>query len=400
MISRETPLIACPKLAIEIAGPGSGMVPQSMPRFEFFPEDDPSPAPPLDPVHTLEQHLRAGFSGDLALDLVLNDLVSRAAEATGASAAALALVRGEDMVCRAKTGKLAPELGAPVSPRDGLSGDCLKTHQPQISDDTQIDSRVDPDVSRRLGIRSILIVPVFEWSGDDPDSNSDSKGRFAGVLEVFSTTPAAFGRDEQKTLEKFADECARIRQDVLELTPHKPKASAGSLAEIALPRILEAENHAPEIVEHDLTLPGFVQAVPPPSPSYDFWTLFLGTLAIIAIIGVSFVIGYRIGWVHPTASRAQIAQPQPVDPQPVEPAAASAPATTKPARAKAVARSARPVRSEDAPPLGDDLVVYEKGKEIYRLKGDPAKPKQAKATGDAVVPASSTSKIPDPKQPR
>jgi hypothetical protein len=381
------------------------MVPQSMPRFEFFPEEDPTPAP-LDPAHTLEQHLRAGFSGDLALDLVLNDLVSRAAEATGASAAALALVRGDDMVCRAKTGKLAPELGAPVSPRDGLSGDCLKTHQPQISDDTEIDSRVDPDVSRRLGIRSILIVPVFDSSGDDTDSNTDTKGRFAGVLEVFSTTPAAFGPDEQKTLEKFAEECARIRQDVLELTPHKPKASPISLSEIALPRILEAETQAPEIVEHDFTLPGFGPAAPPPpSSSYDFWTLFLGTLAILAIIGVSFVIGYRIGWVHPTASRAQIAQPQPADPEPVEPAATSAPSTTKPARAKAVPRSARPVKSEsakseDAPPLGDDLVVYEKGKVIFRLKSDTPKTKQAKAAGDAVVPASSTSKIADPKQPR
>ena len=385
-----------------IAGSGSGMIPQSMSRFEFFPEDDPTPDPSPDPAHTLEQHLRAGFSGDLALDLVLNDLVGRAAEATRASAAALALVRGDDMVCRAATGELAPDLGAPVSPRDGLSGDCLKTHQPQISDDTEFDSRVDPDVSRRLGIRSILIVPVFDRSSDDTidnsnNNNNDTKARFAGVLEVFSTAPGAFGPAEQQALEKFADECARIRQDVLELTPHKPKASLSSLSEIALPRILEAVPALPGIVEHDRALPGFAPSVPPPSPSYDFWTLFMGALAILAIIAVSFLIGYRIGWVHPAAPRAQVAQPLAVDPEPVESTATSAPATTKPVRAKSAARSARRMTSEDAAPLGDDLVVYEKGKEIYRLKGDPAKPKQAKATGDAVVPASSTSKIPDPK---
>jgi hypothetical protein len=380
------------------------MFPQSMPRFEFFPEDDPPSDPSPDPAHTLEQHLRAGFSGDLALDLVLNDLVGRAAEATGASAAALALVRGDDMVCRAATGKLAPDLGAPVSPRDGLSGDCLKTHQPQISEDTQFDSRVDPDISLALGIRSILIVPVFDKSSDDHNSNDndnyDTKARFAGVLEVFSTAPGAFGPAEQQRLERFAEECARIRQDVFELTPHKPKASPNSLSEIALPRIREADPPSPGIVEHNLTLPGFGPAIPPPSPSYDFWTLFLGALAILAIIAVSFLMGYRIGWVHPAAPRAQVAQPEPVDPEPVEPAATSAPARTKPVRAKSAARSARPVTSEDAPPLGDDLVVYEKGKVIFRLKPDSAKTKQAKAAGDAVVPASSTTKIADPKQPR
>lgn len=381
------------------------MIPQSMSRFEFFPEDDPTPDPSPDPAHTLEQHLRAGFSGDLALDLVLNDLVGRAAEATRASAAALALVRGDDMVCRAATGELAPDLGAPVSPRDGLSGDCLKTHQPQISDDTEFDSRVDPDVSRRLGIRSILIVPVFDRSSDDTidnnnNHNNDTKARFAGVLEVFSTAPGAFGPAEQQALEKFADECARIRQDVLELTPHKPKASMGSLSEIALPRILEAEPPAPGLIEHDLALPGFAPSVPSPLPSYDFWTLFMGALAILTIIAVSFLIGYRIGWVHPAASHAQVAPALPAEPEAVEPTATNPTARTKPARAKSAARSAGRVTTEDAAPLGDDLVVYEKGKVIFRLKPDSAKTKQAKAAGDAVVPASSTSKIADPKQPR
>jgi hypothetical protein len=173
-----------------------------------------------------------------------------------------------------------------------------------------------------------------------------------------------------------------------------------SLSEIALPRILEAVPALPGIVEHDRALPGFAPSVPPPSPAYDFWTLFMGALAILAIIAVSFLIGYRIGWVHPAAPRAQVAPALPAEPEPVEPTATKPEAKTKAVRAKSAARSARRVTSEDAPPLGNDLVVYEKGKEIYRLKGDPAKPMQAKAAGDAIVPASSTSKIPDPKQPR
>src|SRR5580698_6344702 len=147
------------------------MFPQPMSRSELRPDDSS-----LDPTGVLEQHLRAGFPPDLALDLVLNELVVRAAEATRATAAALALVRGDQMVCRAATGHLAPDLGVPLNTRDGLSGACLQTRQPQLSVDTEFDPRIDPAVSRRLGIRSILIVPVFDVN---------NRAKFSGVLEVF-----------------------------------------------------------------------------------------------------------------------------------------------------------------------------------------------------------------------
>ena len=159
------------------------MFPQPMSRSEFHSEDSLA-----DPTQILEQHLRAGFPSDLALDLVLNEIVVRAAQATHASAAALALARGDEMVCRAATGNLAPDLGVPLNTRDGLSGACLETRQPQLSVDTEFDPRVDPAISRRLGIRSILIVPVF----DAVVGGNNKNARFSGVLEVFSTSPAAF----------------------------------------------------------------------------------------------------------------------------------------------------------------------------------------------------------------
>src|ERR1035438_4890038 len=145
------------------------MFPQPISRSEFRP-DDSHP----DPIRILEQHILAGFPPDLALDLVLNELVVRAAEATHATAAALALLRNDEMVCRAATGHLAPDLGVPLNTREGLSGACLQTRQPQLSVDTEFDPRVDPAVYRRLGIRSILIVPVFD---------NGISSEFIGVLE-------------------------------------------------------------------------------------------------------------------------------------------------------------------------------------------------------------------------
>ena len=392
------------------------MIPQPRSRSEFHSADDSS----IDPVHTLEQHLLAGFSGDLALDLVLNDLVARAAVATNANAAALALVRDDEMVCRAATGKLAPDLGVALNPRDGLSGACLKTHQPQISVDTEFDPRVDPAVPR-LGIRSILIVPVFDSSQFD----NGNIARFTGVLEVFSTLPGAFSQAEQKILQGFAEECARIRHDVFELTPHKPASAPLALSEIALHPVAIPLSATPDFVERPSGTELSAAVIPSVRhSSYDLWSLLLGTLALFAIIGVSFLIGYRVGWLHPTEPRVGSAQSLDAEKPPVEtavtPTSSVEQKTTavppKPATKRESARLAKSGSAFPRPAANqDELVVYDKGKVIFRLKPGSTKPEDLQAenarnnqgkrefakpiqTADgnsgAVVQASSTVRIP------
>ena len=340
------------------------MFPQPMSRSELRP-DISSP----DPVQTLEQHLHAGLPLDLALDLVLNDLVSRAAQATHATAAALALVRGDEMVCRAATGDLAPDLGIPINTRDGLSGACLQTRQPQLSVDTEFDPRVDPAISRHLGIRSILIVPVF----DSYDNQNEKSAQFTGILEVFSTSPAAFSNSDQKLLEGFARECAQIRQAAIELTEHKPVALANA-TELATPILIPSERATPRLL-------------PVRRSPYDAWTLVLGSLAILAIIAVSFLFGFRIGWLRPTASRTVIAQPLPPESfAPAKPNSAARPASHKSSGAASASEKAS--RPSTPAPATDELVVSEKGKVIFRMKPAPLK-----FNSDSIVEASSTTKI-------
>ncbi|MGO9405099.1 MAG: TonB family protein [Terriglobales bacterium] len=348
------------------------MFPHPMSRSEFRADDSH-----LDLTGALEQYLLAGFPPDLALDLVLNELVVRAAQATGASAAALALIRGEEMVCRAATGDLAPDLGVPLNTRDGLSGACLQTRQPQMSAETKFDPRVDPAIPQRLGIRSILIVPVF----DRVFGSNDSNAQVDGVLEAFSTSPTAFSNSDQKLLEGFAEECTRIRRAATELSQQKP-----------------APIVAPEIPLPDLVVPKPVpskfgtsaSSVPVHRPPYQAWTLVLGTLAILAALAVSFLIGSRIGWPRPSASHTQTAPPRP----------SSTPdlSTKSAAATKSAATKAKP-----AAPASDELVVYEKGKVIFRMKPAPATPDRtehrsatpdaSRQSNDAIVEASSTTKI-------
>jgi hypothetical protein len=106
--------------------------------------DDSNPLAQPDLVDALERQIAAGFPLGLALDLVLNELVVRAATATRASSAALALRRDDEMVCRAATGQHAPDLGIPINtlrawavgrPRLGAkSADDVRPYDPVHSD--------------------------------------------------------------------------------------------------------------------------------------------------------------------------------------------------------------------------------------------------------------------------
>ncbi len=339
----------------------------------------------LDLTHTLEQHLLAGFPPDLALDLVLNELVVRAADATGASSAALALFRGEEMVCRAATGPVAPDLGIPLSTRDGLSGACLQTRRPQLSADTELDPLVDPAISQRLGIRSIIIVPVFDSVADSHDKNA----QVTGVLEAFSTSPAAFSNFHQDLLEGFAEQCARIRRAAAELSQSMP--ARADVPEIVLPENVLSKPAPPALGRSTLTPSNDIAGGPLSTrrPPYQTWTLVLGTLAIFVALAVSFIIGSRIGWLLPSASRTQTAPP--------------ANSQWDQSKKSAAATKSAETKTKPAAPASDELVVYEKGKVIFRMKPAPTKPDRAqhqaanpdaaRQSSDAIVEASSATKI-------
>jgi TonB family protein len=423
------------------------MLQQSMPMSELPPDDSPP-----DLAHTLEEHLLAGFPPDLALDLVLNELVARAAAATAAGGAALALPRGDTMVCRATTGELAPGLGLTLNAADGLSGTCLQTLQPQISIDTEADPRVDLTAAQRLGIRSILVVPVFRRNEEDRphgsvNSNNDSPDHqiagsngnegdrdteLMGIIEVFSARPHAFSDSHQALLQGFAAECARIRVVATELGWHKPVAS---LSDDFMPPPLQQPDFDPadffvpwphdqgaltsegpastapesvpvtgDVVDADLVAPEPIPAianqqhsmsvVSPQArrPSYEGWSLVLAALVIVAAIGISFLIGSRIGWFRPASQVASShsASVLPADTQPCtrpeDPTCLAGPSdqahrSEKKLASKAEktlnatsARGQQQAKGKSSTPATDagELVVYEKGKVVFRMKPAPA----------------------------
>ena len=382
----------------------------------------PGKDPPLpDLAFLLEQHVAAGFPSDLALDLVLNELVVRAADATQATAAALALLRGDQMVCRAATGLHAPDLGIPLDTRDGLSGACLRTRAPQLSSDTENDSRIDPSISRRQGIRSMLIVPVFDHEAMGPDHRPP----LTGVLEVFSPLPDTFTHQSQILLSDFGDECARICRVAEQLKTRPPAevipldadivdsdpASEGTGAtpvrfENSREFVWSGENEpvqtpGAEILPAKYAVDPAAHTTPPRQP-YEAWTLILGALVILAAAGFSFIIGSRVGWLR--------ASPEVVSSQPASTTANSQPASSPAQSAPMHKDSAKPkaaspeadgaAKSPSA--SSDQLVVYDKNKVVFRMG-----PTQSGERTQSTPPAGETSKpesalaksIPSPARP-
>jgi TonB family protein len=350
----------------------------------------PEPFVPSDLAHDLERHVEAGFPAELALDLVLNELVVRAASVTGSSGAAAALLRDEQMVVRATTGSYAPDLGVPLSMRDGLSGACVRTRSPQLSDDIESESRVDSAVLRELGVRSILIVPVT-------DERSISRGQpeFLGVLEVLSSVPHAFSDSSQTMLGEFARECASLCRTAAELrdrsSEHQPIDTGSFDAASA-----EGERTAPEpelFRSFELADGEFPDPTAPVRQPYQGWTLILASLVILAAIALSFMVGSRIGWLRALATT----RPAPVSPvsTPVE-AEVNLPGPT-PEAPLPPPRKKRFVPPPQADPSNapmspsDQLVVYEKGKVVYRMKAQPLKPE-----GDATQAAATPTAQPAP----
>lgn len=138
-------------------------------------------------------------AGDQRLDPLLAYLADAACRLTGATGAAIAMWKDGAMVCRARSGDTAPALGARLNADAGISGECLRTGQIQNCVDTENDPLVDVEVCRRLDLRSIAVLPIRGWRG------------LNGILEVFSSRPAAFTEQNIALLKELAALAERAR---------------------------------------------------------------------------------------------------------------------------------------------------------------------------------------------
>ena len=125
-------------------------------------------------------------------DAVFDLVVESAATLTGASGSAIALAEGGKFVCRATYGSAAPPLGTRLDPSSGLSGLCVRTGHQLRCDDAERDPRVDSELTRQTGIRSISVVPLIK------------DGKLVGIFDILSTRAHAFEKKQTEYLQRIA----------------------------------------------------------------------------------------------------------------------------------------------------------------------------------------------------
>jgi hypothetical protein len=200
----------------------------------------------------------AAINGDIRAtpDAILQLIAERAASLTGASGAALALLTGDKIVCRASLGEPAPPVGAEVDAGSGLSGECLRTGMVVSCADTEGDSRVDPETCRMFGIGSFMAAPIF------------ADFRVVGLVEVFSPYPHTFSQFHEIVLERLAELVAsaenrpadsqKADQEKIEARKIDPDNRVVVQAEIAVPE--PTEHHQTEPKTEPKTEPADVKA--------------------------------------------------------------------------------------------------------------------------------------------
>src|SRR5579864_4217814 len=193
-----------------------------------------------------------------ALDEVLQLVSERAVAITGADGVAIALAGDDAIVCRASCGRISPDPGIKLDPTAGFSGACLRTGQTVRCDDSETDARVNAQVCRTLGARSMIAVPL------------SAKQRVVGLVEAFSSEAYGFNDSDVRSLnllgelilaairpeeeDRLAEIAKRIvvaesapieTTPVAPSTPIEPAPAVASVAQRPTARVIVDEKFAP-----------------------------------------------------------------------------------------------------------------------------------------------------------
>jgi diguanylate cyclase (GGDEF)-like protein/PAS domain S-box-containing protein len=116
-------------------------------------------------------------------------IADRTRELTGGTSAAVRLLDGDALACGATSG--SPEIARPhrLPIGDNLSGHAMRSGRSLLCVDTENDERVDSELSRSRGVRSIIAVPLLH------------AGESVGLLLVYGDQVGAFGEGDVTMLE-------------------------------------------------------------------------------------------------------------------------------------------------------------------------------------------------------
>jgi hypothetical protein len=350
----------------------------------------------------------SGAGSTLALDILIHELAEEALSIPGVTGSAIALRgAGDHFACRAVAGEPTPALGSRIEAQDGLSAQCVRTGRLQVCQDTELDARLNAEMCRAWGVRSLVIVPLF------------LRQRLIGILEVFSPISDAFNRPAIERLVQlgnyvvetvaFSEGGVRPASTVAA----RPAAPFRSRTETWIDTQLPEGAQAPRVSLPEVapTVSGYARADAGPEPAFSYATgsdaanvippqpgaatmvfpaaVFpppgvltppaqrrnLGLALMVLAAGLVAVVGLWSWWPaaasKPTLASTIASQvPRVIDPS--KPASSSNPErtlssqTAKPSPSSKKTSPVLPKNSSGQTSHTGGLVVYENGKVVYR----------------------------------
>lgn len=129
----------------------------------------------------------------LDLNAVMTLVADQAQRMTAAQGAVVELEEDGDMVYRAVSGSAAHLLGLRLHTANSLSGLCIAKHSTLYCKDSELDPRVDRAACRRVGLRSMAVVPLTH------------RDQAVGVLKIYSEKINAFQEADLQLLSLMSE---------------------------------------------------------------------------------------------------------------------------------------------------------------------------------------------------
>ena len=123
------------------------------------------------------------------LSNIMDIVVHKTQLITNADGASVELIEKSELVYSAASGMAEKFLGLRLDIENSLSGECIKMRVPLISNDIEIDDRVNKVACRKIGINSMIVMPLI------------FNNEVVGVLKVLSGEVGHFGDEDIKILE-------------------------------------------------------------------------------------------------------------------------------------------------------------------------------------------------------
>ena len=149
-------------------------------------------------------------TSEFDLDAVLRTVAQEARRLTGADAAVVEIPDGDELVYRAASGTAETFIGLRLPSGNAISGLALRSGATLVCDDSETDDRVDLEACRRVGARSLVVVPLRH------------DAQTSGVLKVYRASPNAFRPEHVRVLTLLANMIgsALARAELLEKLNH------------------------------------------------------------------------------------------------------------------------------------------------------------------------------------